>query len=405
MNVCEDAAARCIECGACAAVQDEGCECPIGMWGPFAARMASEAEQDEFTPESMRLFFTCAMCGACTIDCPVGIDGPSVVRAIRSTFLELHPLAASTWRPMHVDRAGNALAEIRAWRGIRYDDALLETAGRCESLFFPGCTLATYAPELTRATDDFLRKTGETDGMTALCCGNPLSCIGLPSRFEDYGRGLNRRLAARGIRRIVSGCPNCHHALLRSQELGFIDQEIEIHALPQVLVDAGVRIPAERSVKPEARTFSVHDSCSDRHDDVFGSAVRALLPEGSCREMRHHGPNSICCGSGGIVSYYDVSVCEHRRARRMAEFRDCGADCMVTACASCSNSMLRCDGTAPVHHYLELLFGVEIDWETLRRASREFASRGGHDFCRAGDDDPILGDVGTERGRVPGESS
>ncbi len=291
---------------------------------------------------------------------------------------------------MHVDRRGNALAGVREWRGISYDDALTAPAARCESLFFPGCTLTAYAPELVRATADYLRQAGEIDGLTALCCGNPLAIIGLPDRFEDYARAMDAHLAERGVRRIVSGCPNCHNALLRGQKMGFIDSRIEVRALPQLLVEMGARIPETRTVEPKARTFSVHDSCSDRRDGTFGSAVRALLPPGSCREMRHHGADSICCGSGGIVSYYDVTVCEARRARRMAEFRECGADCLVTACTSCANSMLRSDAEAPARHYLELLFGIEIDWGALRDASAGFARCGGYEFTRDGDDEPIL---------------
>ena len=400
-EVIADAAERCIECGACAGIQDEGCGCPIGTWGSFAARFASEAERDEFEPETMRLLFTCAACGACTVGCPMGIDGPTVLRAGRSVFLKLHPRAADQWRPMHVDRRGNALASVREWRGIHFDDALTIPAARCESLFFPGCTMTAYAPELVHATTDYLRQAGEIDGLTALCCGNPLALIGLPDRYEDYVRAIDARLAERGVRRIVSGCPNCHNALLRGQKLGFIDPSIEMCALPQLLVEMGVRIPETRAVEPEARTFSVHDSCSDRHDGTFGTAVRALLPPGSCREMRHHGPDSICCGSGGIVSYYDVTVCEGRRARRMAEFRECGADCLVTACTSCANSMLRSDAQAPARHYLELLFGIEIDWAALRSASAGLASCGDYVFSREGDNEPILPSrQSSERGAI-----
>ena len=392
MDMVLDSAARCIECGACTRIQDEGCGCAFGAWGPFATRVAGERERGAFSQESSDLLFTCAMCGACTIDCPVGIDAPAVVRAGREAFLELHPDAASRWRPMHVDLAGNALAGLRASRGIRFEDALNGETDRCESLFFPGCTLTTYAPELTRAVSEYLQQAGEVDGMTTLCCGNPLALLGLAPRYETYARGIGKRCAERGIRRIVTGCPNCHHALRRAQEMGFIDAGIEMCALPRVLAQMGAHVPATRTIEADARTFSVHDSCYDRYDGAFGLSVRALLPQGSCREMRHHGRESLCCGSGGLVSYYDVSVCEARRARRMAEFRECGADCLVTACTSCANSMLRCDAGAPVRHYLELVFGIEIDWPALRRASAAFADCGGYEFSGEGDDEPILPD-------------
>ena len=384
------AASLCIECGACTRVQDEGCGCEIGAWGQFAKRIAFEAARNEFTPQTERQLFTCAMCGACTTHCPVGIDGFTVASEGRRAYFQVYPQAAQRWRPMHVDLAGNSLASIRAWRGVYFDDALTTDTGTCESLFFAGCTLTAYAPELTHACLDYLMQAGAVDGMTALCCGNPLTLIGLTSRYETYVRSLNERLADRGVKRIVSGCPNCHYAILHAQELGFIDAEIEVRVLPQVLLETGARIPAERTVAADSRTFSVHDSCPDRFDGAFGSAVRALLGPESCREMKHHGLDSLCCGSGGIVSLYDVSVCKERRAQRMAEFADCGADCLITACTSCTNSMLRSNPSANAHHYLELLFGIEIDWNALRRASAEFADSGGYEFSGAEDNEPIL---------------
>jgi len=390
MGICRDAALRCVGCGLCEQVQNEGCGCAAGTWGPFAERVVEQADAGAFDPRTERLLFTCALCGACTVSCPVGIDATAVVCAGRELYLQVKPELSDRWRPMRVDYAGHAFRGIRAWQGVRYDDAL--AAGEpCESVFFPGCTLTTYAPALTRATMAFLRDAGLAAGMTDLCCGKPVRLMGLAQQYDGYAQAIGARLAAHGVRRVIAGCPNCYYELLHAKEQGLIDAGIEVQALPRVLLEAGLRVPEERGVAADARTFSVHDSCSDRQTDEFGSAVRALLPSGSCREMRHHGADTICCGSGGVVSYYDVRVCEGRRARRMAEFGDTGADCLVTACVSCANSMLRADGAAPVRHYLELLFDVEIDWEAYRQASESFAATSGFAFDRAEDNEPLLG--------------
>ena len=75
----------------------------------------------------------------------------------------------------------------------------------CKSLFFPGCSLMTYALPLVQAVDATLREAGEVDGFTPLCCGKILEYEPhgkeLRASFEDDLTGL---VAASGAERIVA---------------------------------------------------------------------------------------------------------------------------------------------------------------------------------------------------------
>lgn len=379
LNDARNATSRCVECGKCEKVQNEGCGCTPGSWGSFARTLIEQASCGSISESTQRLLFTCSLCGACTHECPVGIDGPSVVRDGRDAFLRLRPAAQRRWSPMLVDENGNSFARLRAWRNISYDDIVLNPHEACPSLFFPGCTLSSFAPSLAQAAFDYLAETGQVDGMTALCCGNPLWGLGLSERHDAYVGQLGERLAKLSTNRIIAGCPNCFRALKRSQDKGLIDKDIAIEALPQVLLDSGMRIPPSPAVAASAKTFGVFDSCSDRATGTFGKAVRGLLPPGSYRDMEHAGERAICCGSGGMVSFYDVETCKRRRARCVGEFEATHADCLVTSCISCANSIIRAGAGIAVHHYLELLFGITLDWSAHRTAGMEIAQ---HDAKR-----------------------
>lgn len=380
----------CIECGVCERVQDEGCGCPAGMWGPFAKRLVEQADSGAIDKDVERILFTCALCGACTTRCPVQIDGAHVVREGRAVFHALNPDAADIWRPMQTDLSGNVFTGLRTWRDITYCDALTDDTHPCESLFFPGCTLTTYAPNLTNTVFDFLRERGQASGMTVLCCGNSLWGIGLAQRRNDFTASVNKRFAKHGVQRIIAGCPNCYAALSHAKTIGLVGNDIEVCALPQVLADEGVSLPQERTVASGAQFFAVHDSCPDRKTNVFGSAIRAMIPHNSLREMEHAGRDTFCCGSGGMVSYYDTSVAKQRRANRVHEFAACGADCLVTGCISCVYSFLRSDSSIEVRHYLELVFDTAIDWSAHHRAVVGFANEGGYDFAADNDNTLIL---------------
>lgn len=390
MTIAQDAVNTCIECGLCEQVQQEGCGSPAGMWGPFAAHLIEQAKQGAIDADTERLLFTCALCDNCTSHCPVDIKAALIAREGRAVFHELNPTAAATWRPMHIDLAGNSFSKLRSVRHITYPEALDESTTSCPSVFLPGCTLCTYSPELTHAVTQFLLEAGQIQGITTHCCGNPLWAIGLAQRCITYAESLNERFVAHGVTRVIAACPNCYRALVQGRAEGLVDARIAIEALPQVLVDEGMHITQDRMLEPNAQTFSVHDSCPDRALGVFGEAVRNLLPANSCIEMQHTGPDAICCGSGGVVSPYNVDVCVERRSRRLEEFNACGADCMVTSCISCSNSILRANSQAPVRHYLELLFDVPIDWEAHRNAGAVLSQAGAYNFDSEEDNKLLL---------------
>jgi Ni,Fe-hydrogenase I small subunit len=74
----------------------------------------------------------------------------------------------------------------------------------------------------------------------------------------------------------------------------------------------------------------------------------------------------------------------------VGEFQETNADCLVTACVSCTNSMLRSGTPVSAHHYLELLFDTPIRWEAHRAASIELAQSDERNGMPAGLNDPIL---------------
>ncbi|WP_054689769.1 heterodisulfide reductase-related iron-sulfur binding cluster [Desulfosarcina cetonica] len=88
-----------------------------------------------------------------------------------------------------------------------------------------------------------------------------------------------------------------------------------------------------------------------------------LLKDYELKEMAHHGANTICCGSGGLVSAVDHMVCAFRAQTRLDEVAATGADTCVTYCMACAHRLASQTDTNNVAHILELVMDDRVDYE------------------------------------------
>ncbi|MDR1088518.1 MAG: (Fe-S)-binding protein [Coriobacteriales bacterium] len=367
---------ECIRCGRCKRQQAaEGM--PALACGALARELALAEDSSQLSPEAREFLLSCSLCDACTTGCPRLISCAQLVRAGREKLLRLQPELAEEYRAFRVDYRENLFTALRAAAGFVYEDALdappvqdtqpggLSPGGEDGiSLFFPGCSLASYSEALTRAACDLLLSAGIVQGMSVYCCGRPLANSGLKAVHERYEKGFLELLRQRGVSHMVVGCPNCFAALselLQSHDVG----DITLAVLPQVLLDLGLRYSAG-----EFASIAVHDSCPDRSSLSFAGATRALFEAEDLRllEMQDHGSNTLCCGAGGLAQVCGPTQSAERRIRRLRQFAQTGAECLVCSCMSCVNAFLSSSNAPRTCHYLELILDTPIDWQATQLA-------------------------------------
>ena len=242
----------------------------------------------------------------------------------------------------------------------------------CESLFFPGCSFLNYAMPLVQSTYDLLRDAGQVDGISLLCCGKILEYEGdggaHRSEFEQQFRD---HIAKTSIKRIVAACPNCVLALRKLLRADEATAGIEVVPLPTVLTEMGYRVDPDTAasvVYNDGRieegtpiTFCPKDSCPDRATGEFADGLRSIMENTSMVEPKFARKRSYCCGSRPrAAGHYDLGDKMARRQGTHAQ--EAGANALVTACISCTFSILGSGCEVPVFHYLELLFGLNIPW-------------------------------------------
>ncbi len=256
-----------------------------------------------------------------------------------------------------------------------FGDEKLEGDGAaqgCTSLFYPGCSFTNFAPELLIPLYRMLKDRGQVDGVSFICCGKIL-------KFEPdaktvkpaFQEQLADVIVARGIERMVVACPNCIAELRAMREKYENLAGLEIALLPEVLLECGIAVSHddirtllqkdERLKDEEVPKLSIHDSCPDRRTGELARSTRKLFPPEVLHEMEHNYARSICCGAlANAAGRPDVA--KKQAISRGEEARAAHATSIVTYCMSCAHMLGHNDIGMPVHHYLEFVTGIHVDW-------------------------------------------
>ena len=158
----------------------------------------------------------CFMCGYCTLGCPTNVDARGMFTALRELFSLGGVVDGSGFTMTQVDKEWHCFSAYRAVYGIWYVDLpSIEDAPAlgADTLFFPGCPLASYSPDLTRQAFAWLQENAGSVVFTDACCGSPLKTAGYGDRADAYKKSLVERMVAAGIRRVVCVCPGCAEEL------------------------------------------------------------------------------------------------------------------------------------------------------------------------------------------------
>jgi Fe-S oxidoreductase len=115
-----------------------------------------------------------------------------------------------------------------------------------------------------------------------------------------------------------------------------MDIPFKILSFPQYLAANMKKLPLTRAA---AGTVTLHEACKSAYTGVDRNGPREVLrqlPGVTLREMKHHGRETICCGSGAICWFPES--CARIRKERLQEASQTGAERLVTVCHYCNQT-------------------------------------------------------------------
>ncbi len=338
---------KCARCGYCRE-KDTHDICPVrsilGFESSYArgklylAQFCLKENIKKLTPDLIKKFYLCTMCGNCYKHCPLSINTPKIINELRSEFLEnynpfhdpiiIKNLVSNLY---HNPTVINAFIERKGSVGPRL---YLLNKNKEDYLFFSGCINENNKKSLESIFDIFNYLDFKVTELKehAGCCGMPVFEFGhkdfLLSKISN-NMNIFKKI---GMKKVIVNCPGCLHVF---KEFYCTDSNIEFIHLTEFLNDnLGTLYPAN------GIQVTYHDPCLlGRYLGIYEAPRQLLSKMGfAIKEMPRTKDESFCCGGGTLsIMYPDISR-EISRSR-ITEAKKTGCSILMTSCSLCKRNL------------------------------------------------------------------
>ncbi len=294
------------------------------------------------------------MCERCVINCPMAVETPQIMAAVRGTLTALGKApeildqladaalareeAADVLLDIYREQIGELEKEVQEKLGD--PEARIPVDEEADMLYVPLSGAHTIVPPAM-----FFNRAGASWTLSMFEVSNYGVFLGdIPRAKRITQRILKEaeRLKAKEI--IVGECGHAYAALKWEAPkwfggpLGFKVRSI-LEVMDEYVQDGRLKLDPART--PEPVTY--HDPCNlGRKGGIFEEPRRII--RAACSDFREMEPNraeSFCCGGGGgLVANLDWAEFRIRTGKVKADqIRETGAKLVVTACDNCLHQM------------------------------------------------------------------
>jgi len=290
-----------------------------------------------------KTLYSCTMCDLCETICPSELN---IGRAYLKLRQEKGPLPV---QKKFIDKDQEWVLSDNFAISLPDPDS-----SECQRVFFPGCHLVGYSPELVLTTYEHLKTKLPGTGIMLGCCGSSRHEVGEEDIFRETLEQIDAEMQKLGASELIIACPNCKYALTE------YERPYSIRSIYEVLAE--IELP--QLSKIDERVFTIHDPCRARWQDEMQEAARNLVLKmgHSIEEMVYSRDLTQCCGLGGQIPYANLPLSKNM-AKNRAEQTELD---IVTYCASCRDALAP---HKPTLHVLDLIFNP--DWNEARTRPAE----------------------------------
>jgi len=291
---------------------------------------------------NFEMIWQCTTCGACTYQCPVGIDQVIPIIGFRRGFVSNGEFPAPM-KPLfnNLERSGNPW-KYQPQEALTFiEQSEIPVYENQNVIYWLGC-MGRYDANYRKVSKNFsdmLMKAGVSFGvlLEEKCTGDAARRAGNEFLFQSLAGENIELLNAAKARKIVTTCPHCLRTLNEYKDLG-LDKDFEIvhHTVfINELLASGKLTP---SAKSDGKVV-YHDACYlSRYQAPAGYNIpREILHKAgvSLTEAARSKDQSFCCGAGGGMLFSEEIAGTRVNHNRVEELVSTGAKTIAVACPFC----------------------------------------------------------------------
>ncbi len=289
------------------------------------------------------LIWQCTTCGACTYQCPVGIDQVVPILETRRG-LTAEGTVPHTFNTFfgNLERLQNPWAYPTPQAHDFITDNGYPKYDGHEWLYWMGC-LARFDVSYQKVSLAF-KKILDTAGVSygvlpdEQCTGDAARRAGNEYLFTELATANVEMLKSAGVKKIVATCPHCIRTISEYKDFG-LDSEVEIIHHSRLINELAAAGKLKLSGNGDTGKTVYHDPCYlSRYgeDGDIENPRRVLANAGSTpMEPERTGDKSFCCGAGGAMIFAEETKGKRVNHERTEELLRTGADTIGVSCPFC----------------------------------------------------------------------
>lgn len=329
---------KCISCGLCV----EGCPVTKHTCVKNESPALIQKRTLEFlaggSADEMVLtrVLSCMECFKCAEICPYGMNPQALNELCKRELTRRGIKEIPYTNPADQHAPQRILANIQVTKEEYAKITIATNKKEAKYVFFPGCNVYQQPEKILNSldvleyiTDDFIFLPG-----LDYCCGDVYLYAGDIEKGCNSFKALNEKLASYKPEKVILWCPTC---LCRFNNA---EVDFEFISFPQFIAENIEKLLP--SMKPMCQQVTLHEACKAAYTRLDLHGPRALLkkiPGLELRELKHHGENTSCCGSGAISFFPEVF--NQLRDERLTEAEETNAAYLIDICHFCHETFVR----------------------------------------------------------------
>ena len=287
------------------------------------------------------IFWQCTTCGACTFQCPVGIDQVVPILETRRGLVAAGEFPQEMRALFeNLERSGNPWGYPKEDADKFLDEKKIPSAKKGGVLFWMGC-MGRYDEKYRKTTEsfvEFLNASGKNWGVLRdeTCTGDSARRAGNEFLFQQLAEQNIEKINEAEPSMIVSTCPHCIRTMSEYKDMGLKKDVKVVHhteMISNMMANGDVEVEGKKG-----DDVVYHDPCYlSRYSEAVEEPRDIIEKSGhAIKEPERTKTNSFCCGAGGAMLFAEETQGTRINRERTDELLKTGAKTVAVGCPFCS---------------------------------------------------------------------